>query len=63
MIVLVVPKKLDDVVYNGHYDCCRVEVARLATVKRVVRSTLAAEGYATSEAVESGYVLCSGPHR
>ena len=45
---------MDDVakVRDGHYDKAVLLSYRSATVKRVVRSTLAAEGYAISEAAE-----------
>ena len=51
------PKNVDKVVTDGRYDLCRLVIAKSATVKRVVRSTLAAEGYACSEAVETGYYV------
>ena len=39
-------------VCKGRYDLCVPVSWRSATIKRVVRSTLAAEGYAVSEATE-----------
>jgi hypothetical protein len=70
VVVLVDPKNVEKVVMDGRYDLCRLVVAKSATVKRVVRSTLAAEGYACSEAVETGYYarvlleeMCGKPGR
>ena len=37
---------------DGAYDKCVLLSFRTATIKRVVRSTLASEGYAVSEAAE-----------
>ena len=39
-------------ILQGRYDLCTLISWRSATIKRVVRSTLAAEGYAISEAAE-----------
>ena len=61
--VLVMPQHVNDVIEKGRYDLCTFLGGRSATVKRVVRSTLAAEGYATSEGVECGSYIYPGAHR
>ena len=54
---MVCQKQHAPLISKGRYDLCSVLSWRSATIKRVVRSTLAAEGYAISEAAEQAQLL------
>ena len=56
-ITVASQKQHDPLISKGRYDLCSVLSWRSATIKRVVRNTLAAEGYAISEAAEQARLL------
>ena len=56
-LTVVCQKRHVPLISKGRYDLCSVISWKSATIKRVVRSTLAAEGYAVSEAAEQSILL------